>query len=122
MSSPVKEVLQSLSRYAEVVEQGIGGVISTEAGTPASSIAALRQSSALRPAGEEGYRLHPRLREYLQDHLQMYPAYQSLAEIGSRIRQIQSLWDEIEVLAGHRDHATVNYLVDQLHSTIFEIC
>lgn len=121
MSSPIKEVLQTLSRNAEVVEEGIKGVISTESGTPGAAIVALRQASALRAAGDDGYRLHPKLREYLQDHLQLFPAYQSLAEIGSRVTQIHSLWGEIELLYLSDEQETVNNLLNQLQTTVFDV-
>ena len=121
MSSPIKDVLQTLSRNAEVVEEGIKGVISTESGTPGAAIVALRQASALRAAGDDGYRLHPKLREYLQDHLQLFPAYQSLAEIGSRVTQIHSLWGEIELLCLSDEQETVNSLLNQLQTTVFDV-
>ena len=84
MTSPIKEVLKTLHHHAEVVEHALHGVIGSTGTGANPSIAALRQVSALRAAGEDGYRLHPRLREYLHDHLQLFPAFQSLAEIGSR--------------------------------------
>ena len=121
MTSPIKDVLQALSRHADVVETSISDVISTDAGTPAAAIAALRQASALRSAGEEGYRLHPRLREYLQDHLQLYPAFQSLAEIGSRITQLNVLWTEVERVGQAADQETVATLIATLQTTAFDI-
>lgn len=121
MTSPIKEVLQALSKHAEVVESSLSGEISTEAGTSGAAIMALRQSSALRPAGEDGYRLHPKLREYLQDHLQLFPAFQSLAEIGSRITQLTILWTEIELVRMETDHETVNSLMVTLQTTVFDV-
>jgi len=121
MSSPIKEVLQTLSRHADVVEEALTGIISSEGGTPGNAIGALRQASALRPAGDEGYRLHPRLREYLHDHLQLYPAYQELAEIGSRISQVRALWNEIEFLRAAGDHETVSNLLESLYTSVYDI-
>ena len=96
--SPVSEVLSALSRNAETVERALSGEISQHGGASVAAIKALRQVNALRAAGPEGYRLHPRLREYLQDHLQIYPAFQSLAEIGSRITTVLSLWGEMDAM------------------------
>ncbi|ABD72164.1 hypothetical protein Rfer_4478 (plasmid) [Rhodoferax ferrireducens T118] len=121
MSSPIKDVLLSLSRHAEVIEHALSGVISAETGTPRLAISALRQASALLPAGEDGYRLHTKLREYLHSHLQLYPAFQSLAEIGSRISQVNSLWTELELVHNTVDKATANDLLESLQTTVFDI-
>lgn len=121
MTSPIKEVLQALSKNADLVESSLSGVITTESGVSNASIMALRQASALLSAGEDGYRLHPKLREYLQDHLQLFPAYQSLAEIGSRITQLNNLWSEIELVRTATDHEAVHSLLSTLHTTVFDI-
>jgi hypothetical protein len=81
----------------------------------------LRQASALRAAGEDGYRLHPRLREYLHDHLQLFPAFQNLAEIGSRISQVNNLWMEVDDVRRSSDTETVNTIVDTIQTTAFDI-
>ncbi|MCY1165262.1 hypothetical protein D9M73_51650 [compost metagenome] len=121
MSSPIKDVLKTLHHNAEVVEQALHGVINSEGTSSNPSITALRQASALRPAGEDGYRLHPRLREYLHDHLQLFPAFQSLAEIGSRISQVNNLWMEVDDIRRSADTETVNTIVDTIQTTVFDI-
>ena len=107
-SSPIKDVLRSLNQHWELVEQGFSGVISGEGQGYSNAISALRQVSALRAAGEDGYRLHPRLRDFLQDHLQLFPAFQSLAEIGSRISQVLALWTEVDLMRKHADAAAIH--------------
>lgn len=119
--SPIKEVLQTLSRNSGTIEHALGGVISMESGTPASAISALRQASALRPAGEEGYRLHPKLREFLQDHLQLFPAFQQLADIGLRISHMRSMWTEIELSMQTGDRDSVQSAMDALYTSAFDI-
>lgn len=121
--SPVAEVLSALSRGAETVEQALGGEISQHGGASITAIKALRQVNALRAAGPEGYRLHPRLREYLQDHLQIYPAFQSLAEIGSRITTVLSLWGEMDAMitANASDLDSMDSLESSLRSGVFDI-
>ena len=121
MTSPIKEVLQTLSRHAQTVESSLLGVVSSDTGTPPAAIAALRQASALRPAGEDGYRLHPRLREYLQDHLNLFSAFQSLSEIGPRITQLNMLWTEIELVRLAADTDTLASLSTTLQMTVFDI-
>lgn len=121
MSSPIKDVLKALHHNADVVEQALHGVIESEGTNSNPSIAALRQASALRAAGEDGYRLHPRLREYLHDHLQLFPAFQILAEIGSRISQVNNLWMEVDDIRRSADTETVNTIVDTIQTTVFDI-
>lgn len=121
-NSPIKDCLVVLNRHADVIELGLSsGSEINGASAPAQSIAALRQAMALRPSGEDGYRLHPRLREYLQDLMQTFPAYQSLAEIGSKVSQLAALWSEIDSLRGSVDRSTVEQLVDLLQTTVHDI-
>lgn len=121
MNSPIKEALHTLSRHADLVQSGLLDVVCSEADSSPAAIAALRQVSALRPAGEEGWRLHPRLREYLQDHLQLFPAFQSLAEIGSRMAQLDALWAEIIQVGRDADQEALGSLLMTLQSTVFDI-
>jgi len=121
MSSPIREVLQTLSRHAPTVESSLLGVVSSEAGAPAAAIAALRQASALRPAGEDGWRLHPRLRDYLQDHLSLFSAFQGLSEIGPRITQLGLLWAEAGLVRQEADADTLASLGTTLEMTVFDI-
>ncbi len=121
MSSPIRDLLHTLSRHADLVQSGLLDVVCSEADSSPAAIAALRQASALRPAGDEGWRLHPRLRDYLQDHLQLFPAFQSLAEIGSRISQLDALWAEIAQVRQDADQEALAGLMLTLHSTVFDI-
>lgn len=118
--APIKEVLQTLGRHAELLESGLLGALTSETGSPAA-IAALRQASALRPAGQDGWRLHPRLREYLQDHLQLFPAFQRLAEIGSHVGQLEALWQEIAQVRQDADQEALASLLMTLQATVFDI-
>lgn len=119
MSTPIKDVLQTLSRHADLVAQALAGVVAVGDDVSHAEILALRQVGALRPVGDDGYRLHPRLREYLQDHLQLFPAFQSLADIGAKITLLKSLWDEVELLRGDRE--SVVGMIDELQTTVLDI-
>jgi len=121
VSTPIKDCLQTLSRHSEVIEQGMGGEISMETGTPSPVLVQLRQASAVRPAGEDGFRLHPRLREYLSDHLQLFSSYQSLAEIGSKIGQMQALWNELDDVRDSGDRDITDALHSLIQTTVFDI-
>ncbi|MDF2461846.1 MAG: hypothetical protein K0Q43_81 [Ramlibacter sp.] len=120
-AGPIKDAMSALNRHSDVVELALQGVVSVDADVSKSSIAGLRQASALRAAGHDGFRLHPRLRDYLYDHLQMFPAYQSLTEVGSRIAQLQALWSELEMTRREGDRETLASLNDSLVSAVYDI-
>lgn len=120
-SSPIKDVLQTLNKHSDVVEESLSGIFLVEGSTENSAVLALRNASALRPAGDDGYRLHPRFREYLQDHLQAFPAFQSLAEIGSKITNIHALWTEIEARRADQDVEMVTGLIISVQTLVFDI-
>ena len=122
MTSPTKDVLKTLYQHADVVEQTRrDGIIVPAQDAPQASVGALRQANALRPAGEDGYRLHPKLRDFLNDHLQLFPAYQTLAEIGSRISQAHQLWNDVDDLYRAKDYSAVENIVETIESTVFDI-
>ena len=122
MTSPTKDVLKALYQQAEVIElTRRDGMIVAGQDASEASIADLRQASALRPAGEEGFRLHPKLRDFLNDHLQLFPAYQTLAEIGTRISQARQLWNDVDDLYRAKDMGAVEKIVETIESTVFDI-
>ena len=122
MTSPIKDVLKTLHQQAEVVEQARrDGIVVAGQDTSEAAIASLRQANALRPAGEDGFRLHPKLRDFLNDHLQLFPAYQTLAEIGTRISQARQLWNDVDDLYRAKDMGAVEKIVETIESSVFDI-
>lgn len=121
MTAPVKDALSTLNRHAGLVADALKAPLDVRDGVPLRSIMDLRHASAVRPTAEEGYRLHPRLREYLFDHLQHYPAYQSLSEIGSHITTMNALWRQVEEMRGLGDLDSTTELQDRLQDTIYDI-
>ncbi len=121
MSSPIKDAMLALGRHADYIEQAMQGPIEPEGTAAANAVTALRQISALRAAGEDGYRLNQHLRDFIQDHLQLFPGYQSLSEIGTRIQQLSYCWDEIESLRPTADVDAVADLVYQINTTVYDI-
>lgn len=122
MNSPTRDVLKTLYQYAEVVEQTRqDGTVVPAQDVSEASVAALRLVNALRPAGMDGFRLHPKLRDFLNDHLQLFPAYQTLAEIGTRISQARQLWNDIDDLYRAGDMNAVDSIVETIESTVFDI-
>lgn len=122
MTSPTRDVLKTLHQHAELVEQTRrDGMIVPGQDASEASVGALRQANALRPAGEDGFRLHPKLRDFLNDHLQLFPAYQTLAEIGTRISQAHQLWNDVDELNRAKDYGAVESIVETIESTVFDI-
>lgn len=121
MSSPIKDVLSTLSKHAEVVQSALERPVSQDSGMPGNALVALRQISALRPSGGDGYRLHPRLREYLQDHLQLFAPFQGLSEIGSMISLLGSFWNDLDEMTRVGDTATAAQLVERIETAAFDI-
>jgi hypothetical protein len=122
MTNPVKEALSTISRHSGLVAEALKAPLSPGDGAPIKAIMDMRNNaSAVRPTSDEGWRLHPRLREYLFDHLQHYPAYQSLSEIGSYITTMNALWAQVEELHGLPDGDSTMELRDRLQDTVYDI-
>jgi hypothetical protein len=120
-AGPIKDALQALSRHADVVEQAVmGGSIGQES-LPKGAVQALRQASALRAAGEEHWRLHPRLREYLQDHLQMFPQFQSLTDISSKLALLQHLLTDAQTAVAERDYESLEFQLASMETAVYDI-
>lgn len=122
-TSPTKEVLRVLYQHAELVEQARrdGLVPAQRDGAVSVSISALRQASALRPVGDGGYRLHPKLRDFLNDHFQLFSPYQGLTEIGSRYALAQQLWNEAADLDAVNEYEAVESVLREIESTVLDI-
>lgn len=118
---PIKDALQSLSRYADVVEQAVmGGTVAQES-LPKQAVQALRQASALRAAGQDEWRLHARLREYLQDHLQMFPKFQSLTDIGAKLNLISMLHSDALSSVSERDFESLESQLEAIETAVYDI-
>ncbi|SDC46080.1 hypothetical protein SAMN05444679_103127 [Variovorax sp. CF079] len=122
-SSPLKPVFAALSRHVEVVEVALRelvGVDQPEAHAD-PAVRSLREFQVLRPAGERGYRLHSRLREFANDVLQIHPAYQSLTGIGQLVEHIPMVWNELDDLRLAGDHRQADEAAAQIEQDAFDI-
>lgn len=119
--SEIREALGALRTHATHIEALVEGGSVLQDAIPKNVTAALRGASALRPAGEDSWRLHPRLREYLQDHLQLVTPFQSLKEIGQAIASLAWLRDEMDTAARERDQDAFDSLEASTRSTIYDI-
>jgi hypothetical protein len=93
-----------MSRHVSLVEQASREVVGDAfEGAADPAIRALRDAKVLRPAGERGYRLHSRLREFVLDLLQSHSKYQHLTGIGPMLVQISELWKTLQDLREARE-------------------
>ncbi|MEJ8837760.1 hypothetical protein [Ramlibacter sp. AN1133] len=119
--SEIRDALGALRTHASHIESLVEGGTVLQDAIPRSVTTALRGASALRPAGEDSWRLHPRLREYLQDHLQLVTPFQSLKEIGQAIASLAWLRDEMDAAARERDQVAFDSLEASTRNTVYDI-
>jgi hypothetical protein len=121
--SPLKPVFAALSRHVDVVEVALRELVGVDGEVAATdpAIRSLRELNVLRPAGERGYRLHSRLREFANDVLQIHPAYQSLTGIGQLVEQIPMVWNELDDLRVAGDFKQADEAAGQIEQDAFDI-
>lgn len=118
---PVKEALSTLARNSDIIASLLSEHEISQHGLPRATISALRQVSAILPAGEDSFRLHPRLRDYLSQHLQLFPSYESLTAIGSQVVQLGALRTEADAVRRDGDAESLRMLQDSMTSLIYDI-
>lgn len=121
MSSPLKPVFSALNKHTELVERALREPVGVGEEASDPGIKALRDVNVLRASGEHGYRLHSGLREFAHDVLQMHPALQRLAEIGSRTQHMLTLWNMLQDARAAGDHETMDLALEDIELTAFDI-
>lgn len=122
MNEPLKGALSTLSKQSGVVSEALKAPVFPGDLAPIKSIMDLHNNAtALRPTAEEGWRLHPRLREYLFDHLQHYPAYQSLSDIGAHVNSLRALWSQAVELKSVSGYESIVDIIDRMQDTVYDI-
>lgn len=120
MSEPsdnVKKLLGVLSRHADIVAEAFDGPVSMGDKVHQKGVEALFEVGAIKPYDEGAYRLNPRLREFLADHLSSYHALKDLRNLSASMRQAMAIWDEMRHFADHTSSATM----DQLYWALDEV-
>lgn len=122
-SSPLKPVFAALSRHSDLVEIALREPVGMddEVAVSDTGIRSLREFNVLRSAGERGYRLHSKLRDFANDVLQIHPAYQSLTSIGQLVEQIPMVWRELDDLRSAGDYQQADEAVAQIEQDAFDI-
>lgn len=121
MSGAIRDALSALARHADHVQ---GLVVSSTVASdaiPPVVLRGLRQASALRPAASDSWRLHPRLREYLQDHEQLNQPFPSIAEIGSKVSTLLSLLEEAHLTWTDRDMESLQMQLEEMATQVYDI-
>lgn len=122
-SSPLKPVFAALSRHSDLVEIALREPVGMDGNAAVSDpgIRSLREFNVLRSAGERGYRLHSKLRDFANDVLQIHPAYQSLTSIGQLVEQIPMVWRELDDLRSAGDYRQADEAIAQIEQDAFDI-
>lgn len=101
-SDQVQKVLAVLARHADIVAEAFEGAVSGGDRQHQKGVDALFEIGAIKPYDEDTYRLNPRLREFLSDHLsscripddcidsKRYPLFMARAVLKELIESLQS--------------------------------
>lgn len=120
MSEPsdnVKKLLGVLSRHADIVAEAFDGQVSMGDKAHQKGVEALFEVGAIKPYDEGAYRLNPRLREFLADHLSSYHALKDLRNLSASMRQAMAIWDEMRHFVDNTSSSTM----DQLYWALDEV-
>lgn len=101
LSDQVKVLLRLVAGHADLVCEGIEGPILAGDSKRNARIDSLVGAGVLRVEDEQTFRLNPRLKSFVEDHLGTFQAFRSLTRIDSTVRHADRLWREIQAL--HRD-------------------
>lgn len=117
----VQQMLANLAKHGDLVSLGLEGLIELGDKVRNRAIDDLVSINALKPYEEGVYRLNPRLRDYISDHLQSYTAYQTLTRIHAQIHRARTLWNEVRSMRETGDLVDVDRLEWALDDTVTEI-
>lgn len=94
----VQRLLAALAKHADLVAEAFEGSVYTGDKVRNAAIDVLFNLSVLKPYEEDSYRLNPRLREFISDHLASYQAFQALRRVTGTMQQAREQWRELRRL------------------------
>jgi len=97
-SDQIVRLLETLAKNGALITEAFEGTIEFGDRHRNKAIDALASINAIKPYEEGIYRLNPRLREFIADHLVSYQAYQTLTRISGSVYQAKTQWSEIRLL------------------------
>lgn len=112
----VQRLLGTMARHADLVAEAFEGSVYTGDKARNAGIDALFNLSVLKPYEEDSYRLNPRLREFISDHLASYQAFQALRRVRGTMQQAREQWKELRRLkqqGAGRDVQRLQFALDE---------
>jgi hypothetical protein len=117
----IGQVLTTLASHAPLISEGLEGSVQLGDKSRDKAIDALVSIHALIPYEEGAYRLNPRLREFITDHLVSYSAFQSLTRLAPLIYRTSTLWQTLKELRTVGKPADIDKLEWAIDDTVTEI-
>lgn len=97
-SGQIGHVLALLHHHSELVVEAIDSAVLLGNKARDKSIDALASIHALIPDGDGNFWLNPRIRDYLDDHLLNYNAFQTLTRLDEPIVSMMGIWSGLKEL------------------------
>lgn len=120
-SDNIHKLLAVLARHSDLVAEAFDGALTPGDKQHHKGVEALFEVGAIKPYDEGTYRLNPRLREFLSDHLSSYHALKDLRNLSASMRQARGIWDEMVMIAAKRSSTTMEQLYWALDEVTVEV-
>lgn len=117
----VQRLMAALARHADLVADAFEGSVETGDRQRNNGIEALVSVNALKPYDEDSYRLNPRLREFIADHLVSYSAFTALTRLAGPIAQLRQQWQELKGAKSGGTARDIDRLEMALDETVVDI-
>jgi hypothetical protein len=121
LSDQVRQLLRLVASNADLVCEGIEGPVLAGDAKRNARIEVLVGVGALRVEDEQTFRLNPRLKAFVEDHLGSFQAFRSLTRIDSTIRHADRLWMEVKALNREGEGADALRVEVELGEVLAEI-
>lgn len=119
--SQIAQIFASLAKHSDLLSMALDGPVETGNREQNKAIDALVMVNALKPYEEGTYRLNPRLRDFISDHLISYNAFQALTRVKDRVHQAQAQWSQLQALRQAGATADADRLEWALDDTVTDI-
>ncbi|WP_147306193.1 hypothetical protein [Cupriavidus plantarum] len=115
----IGRLLRALHQNDDLIAAAFSGGL--ELGAHNARIDALSNLRALKPFDEGIYRLNPRLRDFIADHLVSYRAFQALTRLSGPIQQARALWREMKFRHDDEEPSDRDALFEQFIDAVMDI-
>lgn len=121
LTDQVRNMLRTIAQNSDLICEGIEGSVAPGDAKRNARIDALVAVGALRPEDELSFRLNPRLRSFVEDQLGSFQAFRALTRIDPVIRQIETLWQEIQILRNERADEDAHTMEEELRVCLADL-